>query len=242
MTGIRILMYHSISDSSEFFSVTSSEFEWQMRLLRQRNVESVFASQIPTVLKEGRSNIVCVTFDDGYEDMYSHAFPILQRYAIKATGFVITDILGKSYHNSNGAEFPVLTENQIQEMLASGLVEFMPHTQSHQNLDEVSLEAAIEEIEGSRKKIESLTGKTAAVFAYPRGRFTHSIVEHLRNNWSAAVTVERGIATASDDLFLLPRIAIDAVTTRRAFRAALDGSLGKYRLLKSLKAHTGISL
>lgn len=233
-------MYHSISDSSAFFAVTPSAFAAQMALIHARGMKSVFASDVPALLSsENPEDTICVTFDDGYKDNYITVFPILKKYGIRATIFLITDYVG-AMRTVRGRAYRMLSEEQIKEMHESGLVEFMPHTQTHPDLDRIPLDTAIREIEGSRTRVEALTGKPANLCAYPRGRYTHDILEYLRDSeaWRGAFGVVRGFATTKSDRYLLPRNAIDSATGKRAFSALLKGNLLVYRILKAIAARS----
>src|SRR3989338_3210220 len=109
--ALSVLMYHSVSDSGAFFSVTPKEFERQMRYVHDSGLTTVFSSEISQCMTNGKlANTVCVTFDDGYEDVYTHAFPVFKQFGIKATVFLITSEIGGSYTNSEGRTFPLLSE------------------------------------------------------------------------------------------------------------------------------------
>ena len=173
LSGISVLMYHSVSDSKAFFAVPPKRFEKQMRYIRENGVDTVFSSEIPSRLQNGQlANTICVTFDDGYEDVYKNAYPILKSLAMKATGFLITSEIGGSYTNSEGRSFPLLKRNQIEEMLESGLIEFAPHGHTHRKLHGLDAQEQEKEIISSRDEVKSLTGFDPRVFAYPRGRTT----------------------------------------------------------------------
>ena len=100
LDGTSVLMYHSVSDSEALFAVSVQEFEKQMRYIHDRNLATIYSSEI--VLAKSTKDTVCVTFDDGYSDVYTNALPILKKYGIKATVFLITDQLGGTYTNSEG--------------------------------------------------------------------------------------------------------------------------------------------
>src|SRR3990167_7198792 len=108
LSALSILMYHSVSDSGAFFSISPKEFERQMRYIHNSGLTAIFASEINQRMTSGKmAGTVCVTFDDGYEDVYRHAFPVLKQFGIKATVFLITSEIGGSYTNSEGNTFPL---------------------------------------------------------------------------------------------------------------------------------------
>ena len=85
-----ILMYHSVNESGDFFSVTPAQFRSQMELLHKRGYEVVSLPEICSRLtaRTLSGKEVAITFDDGYRDNYTHAFPILKEFAFPATIFV----------------------------------------------------------------------------------------------------------------------------------------------------------
>src|ERR1700722_16426130 len=148
LTGISVLMYHSISDMNTPLAVSPKQFERQMRYIHERGFKTVFASEIPALLATGDiSNTVCVTLDDGYRDNYTNAFPILSRYNIKASIFIITGLIGKVGRASESPESPFVSEQEIVEMTQSGLVECLPHSHSHKKLTGLSPQQIAQELE-----------------------------------------------------------------------------------------------
>lgn len=237
-----ILMYHSVSDKPAFFAVTPDMFESQMKYIHDKNVATVFASEVPDLLKGASSRRVCITVDDGYEDFFLNAFPILKKYGIRSTVFLITDLIGGTLTEKNHSA-AILTEDQIRQLLASGLVEFMPHTHTHPNLDQIPFEEAVREIETSRARVAALTGEQSDIFAFPRGRYTTKLLDHMRSGgWHAAFSVERGVANEASDVMQLPRLAVDSATSMRAFRAAVSGSIRWYRILKAINFRLGLNV
>ena len=106
---------------------------------------------------------VMLTFDDGYDDNYTELFPLLKKYNVKATIFVIVNDIGKRHK---------LTEAQIREMSDSGLVSIQSHTMSHGYLDEMYSERLHWEHYNSMLKLTRITGKQPFVLCYPTGRST----------------------------------------------------------------------
>jgi peptidoglycan/xylan/chitin deacetylase (PgdA/CDA1 family) len=117
---------------------------------------------------------VAVTFDDGWKDNYTNAFPVLKELGIKATVFIIPSSIGQM---SSGAtaegEMPHahLSKDEIIEMSRAG-IEFGSHTMSHKLLNKIPEPEVISEIEEAKREIEDLVQKTCWTFAYPAGFFS----------------------------------------------------------------------
>ncbi len=242
LSALSILMYHSVSDSDAFFSVSPTDFERQMRYIRNSGFDSIFASEIAERIRRGRlARTVCVTFDDGYEDVYTHAFPILKACGVKASVFLITSEIGGSYTNSEGRRFPLLNEEQIRDMQASGLVEFMPHGHTHKKLHHLTDSERTEEILHSTTAVEALTGTKPGVFAYPRGRTNPEIARLLeRSGYTVALGVLPGLVQTNSDAYDLPRNAVDKHTDFREFTLKLSDRIRLYVALARMFKRTGV--
>lgn len=233
LSGLSVLMYHSVSDSGAFFAVSPEEFEQQMKFIRDAGFDSVFASEIAACMQSGKlARTTCVTFDDGYEDVYTNAYPVLKSLGIKATVFLITNEIGGSYTNSEGRTFPLLNRGQIEEMCASGLVEFMPHGHTHRKLHQLNETEQEKEIVVSRDTVKDVTGTSANVFAYPRGRTTPAIAKLLeRLGFTRALGVVPGLVHTDSDRYNLPRNAVDNNVGLKEFKLKISDAIEWYSAL-----------
>lgn len=236
LSALSVLVYHSISDSGAFFAVSPQAFERQMRYISERGIATIFASEISAHIKNRQlADTVCVTFDDGYEDVYTNAFPILKALGIKATVFLITNEVGGSYTGSEGHAFPLLTRKQIDEMRASGLVEFMPHGHTHRKLHQLSPPEQEEEIVRSAAVIGTLSGGQPSVFAYPRGRTTSAIKKMLEGQgYKCALGVLPGLVRPDSDMYDLPRNAVDGQVNLQEFKLKLSDRIEWYAAITRL--------
>ena len=161
---------------------------------------------------------VVLTFDDGFEDNYTEMFPILRDLGAKATIYLCPEM-----PNINK-----LTPEQIQEMQASGLIEFGAHTMTHINLSQATDDLAQYEISESKKQVEMIVGNDCNAFAYPYGRLDDRIAKFVENaGFTSAVVVKKGIE-AVKDRYRIKRISILGKTNILQFHLAI--TRGRYRV------------
>lgn len=163
----KVLLYHLVSDETygpnEYLFVRVADFEAQLAEIQRLGYETIFADEL--VRTHGNPCVV-LTFDDGYADNYTNVLPLLEKYDMKATIFLITDLIGTEGH---------LNEEQILEMQQSGHVRFASHTKSHQKLTLLDKETLKQELTESRRRIEALTGESVCALAYPNGAYNSTV-------------------------------------------------------------------
>lgn len=208
----QVLVYHRLGKetSPEGLTMAYENFVGQMQCIR-RNYHPMLLGEIVKRLQGGRPippRAVAVTFDDGYVDTFTHAFPLLQRDRIPATLFITTGYIDREIFPPTGA--PMLSWRMIQEMQRSG-IEIGSHTITHPNLSKCSQQDAEDEIVNSRKRLEKKLKTSIQLFAYPYGRssfFNRKIKESVRKaGYLAACTTLLGINTPDTDPYALHRIS-----------------------------------
>ena len=163
-TGYRVpvLMYHAVSDYTwgipELF-VSPSKLEEQIQAMLDGGYTAITFEDLNRI--DEIEKPVMLTFDDGYDDNYTELFPLLQKYNVKATVFVIVNDIGKNHK---------LTEEQIREMSDSGLVSIQSHTMSHEFLTSMYEDQLRHEHYDSMIALARLTGKQPFVMCYPTGK------------------------------------------------------------------------
>lgn len=229
-------MYHSVSETETNLAVPLNTFEEQMRFIHERGFRTVFASEVPELLvKGGVRDCICITFDDGYRDNYTAAFPVLEKYGIKATIFIVTGSLGGTFNTSDGHTFQLLGEQEISKMARSSLIEFMPHSQTHAEFPQLTVAQMREELVMSRHKVEQLTAKPASVFAYPRSKINDEAVQAVKEAGFAAAYAGKpgGILRSGADVYRLLRYAVTPSQTLSTFAWRLSDSYESYRTSKA---------
>ena len=143
-------------------------------------------------------NPIVLTFDDGYRDFYTYAFPILKKYNAKATQYVISGFLGNPNH---------LLKSQVEELSKDSLIEIGAHTVHHMWLKGQNEKTAFDEIYKSKTELEKIIGKPVVSFAYPYGAFDLSAIEQTKEaGFSTAVSTIPGIMQRQEHRFFLYRL------------------------------------
>ena len=217
----RILMYHSVSaeEPSMGINLSPARFEAQIAWFARHGFEFCTVSGLLAAPASGQKR-VAITFDDGFENNYSVALPILRQYGAKAT----------IYLSPAKPDTVLLSESQIRDMADSGDVEFGAHTVDHINLKNVSDEEARSQLRRSRKLAEQLSGMPCVAFAYPYGRYEerHVAMVEEAGFTSAVTTRKKIIRNLSEHRFELPRVSVNGEMNHLQFLIAVRK--GRYRV------------
>lgn len=220
-----ILTYHSISDENYDYSVSPDNFEKQLYYLQEK-FRIISLSELLRVLKDKKmpeENLVLITFDDGVEDNYKNAFPILKKIGVPAVIFIATDFIGKTMTNADGYFFRFLDASQIKEMAESGLIKFGSHTHTHPVLTELNDENKInKELEESKNILEGIIKKPVKALAYPKGKSNEKIRKLAAKYYEAAFGGEGIVGRLSEtESFDIHRITITSDVSPIKFRFML---------------------
>lgn len=230
-----ILMYHSVGENAAEFTVPPTVFARQLRYLVKLGYHILPVSALVERLRAGEPLASCIslTFDDGYQDLYTVAFPLIKEFNAPISVFLSTGYVGGTFSTSQGDRLPVLSWEQVREMHESGLVEFLPHGRMHHSLPALSADEAKEEIIGSLADLEQKIGSVPHVYAYAKGKYSTETINILANEgFNAAVTVLPGYISEGSPLFELPRNHMDAKTSFPEFKSRVRGSANWYERLK----------
>ena len=195
---VPIFMYHHLSeDVTNSEMVSPEQFEAQIRALSEAGYTGVSFDELQGYVLRGEplpEKPVVITFDDGYLSNYTLAYPILQKYGMKATIFAIGVSFGKDhYKDTDYAMTPHFGAAEAQEMTDSGLISIQSHTYDmHQwppyedgsaavrenilplagESEEAYVQALTEDFTKSRAQLEDATGQPVDVLAYPAGQYS----------------------------------------------------------------------
>lgn len=203
----RILMYHMVSDpivGAKFNSlrVSTEMFEKQIQYLSKSGWHFFTMSELVDLKDQLPEKSIAITFDDGYEDNFSNALPILKKYNAKATIYLVIDRHDREWSSkrkkkNNSGELmaePKLLDKQVKELLKTGLIEIGSHTITHDNLPDITKEQKYQEIVDSKKQIEELFEIKCQSFCYPFGLYDNTDLKLVEQaGYSNATTVEKGI-------------------------------------------------
>ena len=213
---IPILMYHAVHvmDPSEASNanliVDPDLFEAQIKALSKAGYYFLTPEEAYKAFTENAlpaKKVVWLTFDDGNEDFYTIAYPILKKYKAKATNNVITGFVKKGNAGN-------LTVKQMKEMMAHGM-SFQSHTVNHPDLSATDKATQKVELTDSIDFLENKLNTKVNTIAYPSGRYNQTTLDLAKKTYKLGLTTNEGLASAKDGLLLLNRVRILPTTTAK---------------------------
>jgi peptidoglycan/xylan/chitin deacetylase (PgdA/CDA1 family) len=212
-----ILMYHRVTEdggaATARYRVSPAAFAEQLEWLRSNGYRTVtildwyraLAARAPL-----RGRCIALTFDDGYRDFLTDAWPLLRRQRFSATVLLVTDAVGGTnrWDEVYGDEAELLAWDEILHLQGSG-VEFGAHSATHRPLTTLPVNEVVQEAARSRATMQRRLGRTSRVFAYPHGD-ADDVVRHLVGavGFVAALSAWGGPASLDDPPLSLPRIEV----------------------------------
>jgi peptidoglycan/xylan/chitin deacetylase (PgdA/CDA1 family) len=228
---VPVLMYHEIADPAETRSrlaVSPAAFAAQLACLRDAGFSTMTAGGVADVLAGGDAEFperaVVLTFDDGYENFYSCAMPLLAEHGFTATLFVTSGWLENAGMGS-GVKRPgqMLNVHQVAEAVSVG-IEIGAHTRRHPQLDQLPQRLVREELYTSKAWLEDKLSIPVPGLAYPYGYFNACVRRVARETgYGYGFTVRNRLASTASDPFSLERLTIRRAMTLDAFRQLIRG-------------------
>ncbi|BBY94138.1 hypothetical protein MGALJ_38070 [Mycobacterium gallinarum] len=229
--SIPILMYHSVADeppaATRRLAVLPGSFELQVSYLANNGFTGLTFSDLADAFRTGAAlpeRPVVLTFDDGYADFASEAWPILRRHRFPATVFVTTGWVADAGPDAAGEPLDrMMSWAQIAGLSEAG-IEMAAHTHSHPQLDQLGDAELRHELGRSRALLEDAINAPVRALAYPYGYSSTRVRLAARSaGYRFAASVRNVRATPSDDLFTLPRLTVRRSTNLPAFADIVEG-------------------
>lgn len=241
---VPILMYHSITEEAEpgvrgYYRLNTSPslFRDHLQLIKDegycaKGLDAAWSDQGMPNNRAGAGDSagpqVVLTFDDGYQDFLTHAWPALAGFGFSATVFLPTAFIGDRRSAFKGR--PCLTWAEVRELHSCG-VEFGSHTVNHPKLWELGESELKAELHESRCTIEDNLGAAVSTFAHPYAfpLQDRAYVNRFRSamdsaGYSLGVTTSLGSAGLKDDPWILKRLPANGADDVRLLRAKLHGA------------------
>jgi peptidoglycan/xylan/chitin deacetylase (PgdA/CDA1 family) len=182
-----ILTYHSLNGSGSVIALPPATFRRHMRSLFDRGIAVVPLEKLAGASdQEFDGPAAALTFDDGFEDFYQEAFPVIAEYRFPATVFLVSGYCGRTNDWPGQPRYAggraLMSWSRIAELHRAG-VRFGAHTVTHPHLTDLPWKQAAREVLDSKKQIEDCTGAAVVSFAYPYGdespRLRHLVAENF---------------------------------------------------------------
>jgi peptidoglycan/xylan/chitin deacetylase (PgdA/CDA1 family) len=224
---VPILMYHYISEPPEDadkyrkdLSVTPEDFNAQMSYLAENGFETVDLYELSLAITNKidlPEKPIVISFDDGYLDNFENAFPILQKYGMQGTFFIITEFIDERRAG-------YMTWDNVEEISKAGM-RIESHSKTHPDLSTAERDFIIYEVRGSQETIAAHIGYTPRYFCYPSGRYNEETMAILGElDFWGAVTTADGSWHGFDDRFEWSRVRMRNTTTLAEFKDTVNPS------------------
>ena len=215
--GIPVLYYHSVNDTVDNEVTISPELlKKQLEYIKYQGYITLSMNEVENYILYNQpipEKSILITFDDGYMDNYSKAYPILKELNMKATIFCITSELDGSYY---------LSEEALKEMSQNN-IDIESHTVNHLHLNKLTYDEQLKEMSGSKTKLENITGKKVTSIAFPFGDYNEYSVKAAKNaGYNIAFTTNKGFADRDDNPLELDRIYVNSYYDMNTFISILE--------------------
>lgn len=230
-----ILTFHALDNQQSVLSFSPVLFRDAICRLREDGRKCIALSHVVRCLNQGitlPSHSFAVTFDDGYQSVYEHAFPVLHENNMTATVFLmIGDASARSDRLQMHEARTMLSWHEIREMRQAG-IEFGAHTLTHPHLPYLPPEEIEREMRESKEVIEQHIGSEVDSFAYPFGMHDSLCRALAAQHFSCACTDRLGLVHPKSDPFALERVDTYYLRTPRTLSLFFGGFFPSY--LKAL--------
>ena len=223
-----VVMYHHVLESGNFgdYVISAQELDSDLSYLSQKGYHAVLMKDLIDYVNQGTplpEKPVLITFDDGYESNYRYAFPLLEKYGMKAVISIIgywSEIYSSETHKH--INYSHLTWDEMRELQQSGIVEIQNHTynlhslekrkgtkmQQGETFDHYS-DLLKQDLGKAQELIYQATGVYPSTFTYPFGYVSKESLPIIKEmGFQASLSSEEGINRITRDpdcLYMLKR-------------------------------------
>lgn len=217
--GIPVLYYHSVDENaSNEVTITPEKLQEQLDYINDNNYVTITMTELYNHIENNKpipEKSILITFDDGYMNNYTEAFPMLKELNMTATIFCVGNSLDGSYY---------LSEEAIKEMSDYG-IDIESHTVNHVHLDTMSYDEQLLELKNSKNILEKITGKEVLSLAYPFGDYNDNTIKAAKDaGYKMGFTTKLGLSDRTDDIYKLDRIYISSSYDMNTFKNLLKNT------------------
>ncbi len=223
---VPILMYHYISDlpaDADYIrrglTVELANFEAQLQYLQEHGYQTILLRDIYDALNLGKplpEKPIVLTFDDGYQDAYEHAWPLLTEYGFVGEFFVLATPAHFEAEN-------YMTWGEMAELSASGM-SIQGHGRDHYDLQGRDYDFLVFQILGIKEAVEAHTEQPVTFFCYPSGKYDDNVLAVVESaGYLGAVTTKWGATQTLENRYTWPRIRVQGEVPLETFAGVLAG-------------------
>jgi hypothetical protein len=231
--GATLLIYHRVGGGTpDERDLPAAEFEAQVEELTRHRLVSLDAALDELDTGDDAPKLV-LTFDDGFADVYSTAYPLLRDAGLPFTLYVTTAYLGGMMHwpgSTSQHPGPALTWQQLEELAGDPLVTIGNHTHTHARPEDLSAE----ELDRCSELLEERLGVIPQHYCFTWGKPVPDAVPLLEQRFRSAATGIVGRNQPDTDRLQLHRVPVRGTDPLPFFRAKLRGGLGPERAYERL--------
>lgn len=200
-----ILLYHHVTDASDKlesrYNVSPVKFEEQMKWLHDNGYQTITVTALADLMRSGGEipqRPVVITFDDGNLDVFDYAFPIMKKYGLVGTFYIV-----ENYIDSD----EMISTDQVKQLIQNGW-EIGLHSRTHAHLTAEGVDLA-DEIRLAKLDMEEKLGVAINSFAYPFGEINEEVIRLTINyGFTSAVGLGSAASHSMNSIYYLDRIEI----------------------------------
>lgn len=203
-----ILMYHRVNDQvRKEISISKEAFRWQMKYLARKGYKVISLDQAIGLVRENTDPVsrgsrkrqlekyVVLTFDDGYQDYYENATPILMAYSYPSIVYLVPGRIESGevfWWDRDLGKSELMGWEEVLDLRRNPLVTFGSHTMTHADLDRLDAAKIEKELKESKEVLEKRLSLPIRHFAYPRGIVTPMAKELASRYYDSALSIFDG--------------------------------------------------